>query len=163
MADFDSTISFTITELVATFHDAILALKPVADRARLSWRDAEAYDDWERLVETAFDVFVRSPIFADSRNRSAQPLARYDFNNASYDALSWIEVVSKDESSPLALVRFESGDCDFQSMWLEDPQSNHGPLRRGANRLWSPETKFRFARRDVEFSVTFQDRVIPLE
>jgi hypothetical protein len=97
-------VSFEISELIATFRESILALMPVADRALLSWRDEDAHDDWERLVESAFVVFVQSPIFLDPANRTALPLARYDFDIPTYRSSSWIEVVPPDRSSGLALV-----------------------------------------------------------
>jgi hypothetical protein len=152
-----------VSELIATFREALLALRPVADMAQLSWRDEDSHDDWERLAESAFDVFVRAPIFSDPENRSAQPLARYDFNIRSYEALSWIDVESEHGGDGLALVRFEARDGRFLSMWLEDPLVDQGSSRRGENRLWTPEVTFRFARRVAGSPVTFQRVVTPAE
>ncbi|WP_291036492.1 hypothetical protein [Herbiconiux sp.] len=156
-------VSFEISELIATFRESILTLMPVADRALLSWRDEDAHDDWERLVESAFHVFVQSPISLDPAHRTALPLARYDFNIPTYKHSSWIEVVSADRPSGLALVRFEAGAGDFRTMWLADPRAAGYPSPQGESREWSPDVKFRFARRDRRAGISLHDAVTPIE
>lgn len=156
-------ISFEIGELIATFRDAVLSLIPAAERAHLSWRDEDTHDDWERLVDMAFRVFVESPIFLDPANRRAAPLARYDFDLPTYDSLSWIEVESSEGRGGLALVRFEAGEGDFRAMWLAETRSSRHSVAGGERRLWSPDVKFRFARRDRRSGVSLHDVVTPAE
>jgi hypothetical protein len=162
VAESQEGLSFEVSELIATFRDSLLSLSPVADRARLSWRDEDAHDDWERLVETAFDVFVKAPIFSDPANRAALPLDRYDFHLANYGASSWIEVESADRRSGLAFVRFEAGEGDFRTMWLADPNPTEGALSGEAQR-WSSDTRFRFARRDRKDGLSLHSAVTPAE
>ena len=46
------------TELVSIFRRALVALIPVAEAARIPWRDADAYDDWDEIARVLFNQIV---------------------------------------------------------------------------------------------------------
>ena len=54
MTDGDRYIA-TVDELFGTFRGALLAILPMADRAKMNFRDEETHRDWERLAECSFD------------------------------------------------------------------------------------------------------------
>lgn len=87
----------SIDELLITFRRSLQALVPMAESARISWRDSDTHIDWENVAEALYDAFVAGPIRLD-RHRKGKvcELARYDFDIPSYVSSSWIEVDRKD-------------------------------------------------------------------
>ena len=114
----EDTPSFSICELVLQFREALSALTPIAERAHLSWRDEDTHDDWERLAERLWDVFVRSPIYADPRTKDAAPLLRYDFSVSSYAENSWIECTLVDSVATYSLLRLSTRTTAFDTLEL---------------------------------------------
>jgi hypothetical protein len=83
----------SISELMEMFRDALLALIPVAERAKMNWRDTDTHIDWERMSSCAFMSFVRGPITSDLDWSSADaPLSSYDIDLDAYGETSWISV-----------------------------------------------------------------------
>lgn len=93
---------------------------PIAERAKINYRDEETHRDWERLAESLFDAFVRSPIESD-RNVTGRelPLARYDIDSADYLATSWL---ASNSELPYAgaVVRLLSQDAPFDTVQVVD-------------------------------------------
>jgi len=48
----------TVEELVRIFRDALAAIGPVLERARIHSDDLRAYDDWDQIARTLFDTIV---------------------------------------------------------------------------------------------------------
>ena len=94
----DDSYRATVAELFDNFRGALLAVLPIADRAMINYRDEQMHRDWERLAESLFDAFVRSPIGADRVAVGRElPLARYDIDLDDYLTVSWLAV---DAGSP---------------------------------------------------------------
>jgi hypothetical protein len=82
----------SVTELLAIFHDALAVLVPIADRARIRWRDGEAYDDWDSIGSALFEnVVVRSIKNSNVQLRQAE-FAPYDTLIRSYRRVAFISV-----------------------------------------------------------------------
>lgn len=132
MIETDDIYRATISELFDNFRHALLAILPMADQARINYRDEETHRDWERLAECLFDVFVRSPIDSDrSATGSELPLARYDIDLGDYRTMSWLAI---DAASPYrgAVVRFLSQGSPFDTLQVVDidPVTLHAGARR---------------------------------
>lgn len=121
MADLDDDIyRSTITALFENFRCALLALLPMADRAKINFRDEETHRDWERLAQNIFDVFVGAPIDADRAATSRDlPLARYDLDLSDYLGVSWI-TASPQAPHNAAVVRLLSKDAPFDTVQVVD-------------------------------------------
>jgi hypothetical protein len=120
MTEMDDVYRATIGELVDNFRRALLAILPVADRAKINYRDDETHRDWERLAGSLFDVFVRSPIDSDrSAGGCELPLAKYDIDIDDYLAVSWL---ASDSESPHrgAVIRFLSQGAPFDTVQVVD-------------------------------------------
>lgn len=103
----------TANALLANLRDALSALVPVAERARISWREGEAYDDWDDLASCVYDVLVSRTIAADvGAGREALPLAPYDMRLPSYAEHSAI-AARTDDGSVLLFNRLLAGEGDF--------------------------------------------------
>jgi hypothetical protein len=158
----DDVLNAAIDELMSTFRAALLALAPVADRAKLGWGDNETHPDWERLAACAFDVFVRSPISMD-RDRGAldAPLALYDIDIDAYGAASWIGVGDSIQSGP-AMIRLLSSVSPFDTVQVVNIDLATGlPAERGLVR-WE-DARFFLVRRSENGSLVCVTTVIAEE
>jgi hypothetical protein len=120
MAEADDVYQATVGELFDNFRRALLALLPIADQAMINYRDEETHPDWERLAESMFDAFVRSPIDCDRAVVGRElRLARYDIDLDDYLAVSWL---ASDAESPHrgAVVRFLSQGAPFDTVQVVD-------------------------------------------
>jgi hypothetical protein len=107
--------SVTVANAVEGFRSGLMALTPSAELAGIPWRNEEAYDEWDRIAESLFDVFIGAPIRLDANARpDALPLLHYDFGRQDLLAASWLELDVADERESLALLSFLSGDRPFE-------------------------------------------------
>jgi hypothetical protein len=55
----------SVHDLMLNFRDALTALTPFMDKAKIGWRDVEAYDDWDEISQCLYqDMVVRSIQFS---------------------------------------------------------------------------------------------------
>jgi hypothetical protein len=111
----------TLDELMAIFRDGLIALVPIAERARIAWHDAEAYDDWDRIAEAVFQSVVVDAIENSNAGPLQRPLAKYGFVGQPHAAMSVIQVAhaSMGVSSDLAFIDFGSNDTPFDTVRAE--------------------------------------------
>jgi hypothetical protein len=85
----------SVDELIDVFRQGLLALIPVAERAQVTWRYPDAYDDWD-------EFYIRS-----------------------YAEFSWIEFDSPDAGDSAAFVGLRSDAEPFDTLYLVqvDPES----------------------------------------
>ena len=72
----------TVTVLVRNFAEACRLLVPHLDRALVPWRDADQYDNWDRIAEALFCSLVLEPCAFRAVQEGAVPdlrIARYGF------------------------------------------------------------------------------------
>lgn len=120
MTEVSDVYRATIDELFDNFRQALLAIAPIANRAMINSGDHETHRDWERLAESMFDAFVRSPIETDrGATGDALPLTRYDIDIDDYLGASWL---ASNVSSPHkgAVVRFLSQGSAFDTVQVVD-------------------------------------------
>jgi hypothetical protein len=132
MTEADDVYGATVAELFDNFRGALSAILPVAERAKINYADEGTHRDWERLAESMFDAFVRSPIDSDrAANGSELPLARYDIDVDEYLAVSWL---ASDADSPYdgAVIRLLSQGAPFDTVQVVDIDSV--TLRAGRRR-----------------------------
>lgn len=71
------TWTTTIGELVRIFHDALAAVAPILERARIHSDELRAYDDWDEIAQALFEnVVVRSIRWSQEANHDID-LGRY--------------------------------------------------------------------------------------
>ncbi len=120
MTDADDVYQATVGELFDNFRRALLAILPIAERAQINYRDEQTHRDWERLAESMFDAFIRSPIDSDRAATGRElPLARYDIDVDDYLALSWL-AANADSPHRGAVIRFLSKAAPFDTVQVVD-------------------------------------------
>jgi hypothetical protein len=115
------SLDTTVTHLIAMFRDAIRALVPIMDRAHITWKEHEAYDQWDAIVSVLYERLVIEPIrwgLGDGEVPLAEEilrLPRYDFFVDDYSNRSFIELTPSQRSQrfPNAFLRFVSDSDPF--------------------------------------------------
>jgi hypothetical protein len=101
--DLSTNWRVTITEVIGIFRDALCALVPHAERARMPWRESEAYDDWDRIARALFESFVldtlRWGLPGDKGHLLRMPT--YDVGVENYSGWSTLALSSSSGRSPL--------------------------------------------------------------
>lgn len=143
----EDSLRCSLTDLLSTFRDALIALLPTAERLLLETGDGRQHRDWERLAETLFDVCVRGPIESDAaRDEGEFSLPRYDIDVATYATSSWISVAGETSGARAALIRLltDLRPFDCVQVAILDPDSLV-PIERVL--LPFAEVEFAFVRR----------------
>ncbi len=81
--------TFAMAELIVIFRASLIALIPVAERARITWQGAEVYDPWETIERALFASIVGS-IIENARPSPFCPLPKYGITHRGYADLSFI-------------------------------------------------------------------------
>lgn len=86
----------TVLDAILNFRGALLALIPAFEKANLSWKRSDAYDEWDTVASALFDSLVASVL----KWRLPAPLGesfrlcKYDLLLPLYGDVSTIEVAS---------------------------------------------------------------------
>ena len=80
---------FAVAELVTIFRASLVALIPVAERARITWQGPEVYDPWEE-IERALFVSIVGSVVSNARPFPPCALPKYGIALQSYADRSFI-------------------------------------------------------------------------
>lgn len=135
----------SVTEVVGLFRDALIALIPSLQRARLPWRDGEASDDFDALAQAAYDTYVLSALrFGLTTDEEAIHVPPWDLHVTTYAESDWIEVITNDTAErPLALVGFKTRDTPYDTVTTQ-PLTAAGECRGESVHIPFEDTRFRF-------------------
>ena len=103
----------SVNELTLIFRDALLALIPIADRARMQWREPKNYDDWDSIAQSLFQSIVVSSLAHAGPLQPSYELPKYDVRIANYSENSFLSTSAC--PTDLAFVCFETGQSPFDS------------------------------------------------
>lgn len=84
------TWNTSTTEILTIFRDAILALIPTFEKAKIAWKEGEAYDDFDNIVEALYSNIVCSSLTGEVASQYNMPryCGRYNY----YASMDFIEV-----------------------------------------------------------------------
>ena len=74
----------SVSEMMSIFRDGLLAVLPIAERARIPWSDERAYDDWETIAGGLYDAIVRMSL-SHSEECKDCTVAKYGFGPGDRD------------------------------------------------------------------------------
>lgn len=154
--------SYSITGLLTAFRRAPVALTPTADAVGVTWKDEDAYDEWDRVENVLFDVYVASAVRGDvAQFGSSQPFAEYGSGRIRYLRRSWFEVLVPQDPGPLALVRLSSA-CGFGEIRVVRLDSRDEVC---AELIvpWTPQLRFVARLRSPDGQLTRVEVVAPTE
>ncbi|WP_234683282.1 hypothetical protein [Bradyrhizobium monzae] len=104
--------STSVDELVRTFRAGLIALIPIAERARMQWKEPNNYDDWDLISAVLFESIVSRSLAESSEWNRFDAILGYDNRTASYLEGSFL--AAKDEPS-CAFVCFETDSSPFDT------------------------------------------------
>jgi hypothetical protein len=105
----------SVTELLGIFRGALLAIIPWIEKAKIKWKEGEAYDDWDNIAESIYQNIVCSSLKGDVTSR--YPIAKYNFHYENYSAIDFIQVKSECYSHKiLAFVAFQSHSSPLDTL-----------------------------------------------
>lgn len=103
----------SVNGLAGLFRDALLALVPIAERARMAWREPDAYDDWDHICEAIFTSLVIGSIENAEGLGGIGRLPNYDEPLSSYSDRSF--VTNANSAGRLAFLRFDTLALPFDT------------------------------------------------
>lgn len=90
----NSNENVSITFLVASFRNALLAIRPICEQVGIPWRRVDAYDDWDRICTSLYDSLVRQPICFGALNSDRLDCVHpYDVVKDNYSESGIVEVL----------------------------------------------------------------------
>lgn len=108
-----------ITDTIKNFKNALVALVPIFEDAKIIWKD-EPYDDFEGIAESLFDWLVKYK--AENIINQSQHInlvfPNYGFFYKNYSKMSYIEVDSDDNrNSNLVFVYLTTKNKPFDTIY----------------------------------------------
>jgi hypothetical protein len=150
----DERWSTSVNDLASIFRDALSALVPIAERARMPWREPNNYDDWDAITEALFKSLVINSLEHANEWNAFSELPRYDLVIEKYAQKSFLTV--SPNPGGLAFVRFETELSPFDTAVFA--RLNVSGEVMGTERLPIDEIRFVLAGRSAN-SITVVDRV----
>jgi hypothetical protein len=130
-------------ELAFIFHDALIALAPIAERARMSWQEPNNYDDWDSMAAAIYKSIVIGSLGHAAEWENFDALPEYDERISSYSDNSFLTAL--EDKRTLAFVCFETISTPFDTC-LFARLNNEGEVLASERRSFS-ETRLLLAGR----------------
>jgi hypothetical protein len=109
--------STSVNQLTHIFHDAILALVPAMDKAGITWKNEQAYDDWDEICSVLYKNILLNAIIFSFGEFKIESIAGYGFVYKHYQNQSFISVECKNsEYEMLAFVEFRTSHIPFDTV-----------------------------------------------
>ena len=105
----------SVDDLMRIFRDALVAILPSLERAKIHWHKSDAYDQWDHIAETLFQEIVVDTIRWGVNDFEAK-VPRYDFTYSDYSAFSFASVSRRgtvEAGNLLAFLNFDPNDDTF--------------------------------------------------
>jgi hypothetical protein len=103
----------SVNELAFIFRDALRALIPIAERARLHWKEPNNYDDWDSIAAAIYGSIVISSLEFAIEWHKFDAIPKYRKRIASYSHSSFLTPV--DKPGAIAFVCFETRSEPFDT------------------------------------------------
>lgn len=105
----------TVTDLLVIFQGALISIIPWLEKAKIKWKDEEAYDDWDNIAESLFKNIVCSSLTGEILPEYS--IAKYNFKNDNYSTINFIEVKNNDNSeNKFVFIAFQSNSYPLDSI-----------------------------------------------
>ena len=122
--------TFAMSDLIGIFREGLVALIPVAERARIAWHGPRVYDPWEGIEAALFASLVTSVV--DNAVPSLRTLPRYgSLGHRSYADLSFVtERAARLRGERLVFLRLTTVQEPFDTICLRDVGDDFIPTGR---------------------------------
>jgi hypothetical protein len=103
----------SVNEPVQIFRAGLIALIPIADRARMPWREPDSYDDWDSIAAAMYEAIVLRSLEWSSEWDKFDGVQKYDLRTDGYSDRSFL--TAKDDPGACAFVCFETESSPFDT------------------------------------------------
>jgi hypothetical protein len=117
-----------VQELMQLANEGLRLLRPLAEKARIPWREPDAYDDWERLSTAVYHSFVLSSLEYAVEAKGCAPWIGYDKWIRSYADFSFLSL--KADPGRSAFVAFDTDREPFDTAVVADLDPSWNVLAR---------------------------------
>jgi hypothetical protein len=131
---------------------------PIAEHVHLSWREPNAYDDWDRICAAIYQSIVIDSIAHAQEIKESAPLTSYDVRITSYKNNSFI--CNSALRGKSAFVAFETKDSPFDQSLFALLDENFAVAEYG--RIPTEEVRFLFCSRLEAGGPDFHDAITVL-
>jgi len=127
------------TSVSQTMHiaqEALRALVPIVEKARMKWREPDNYDDWDLIASAIVRSIVSMSVENCLEFARASPIIDYDMRADNYSQFSFITDLASAKS--LAFVSFVTDREPFDACLFAELDENQrvlGELRRAFNEV----------------------------
>jgi hypothetical protein len=105
----------SVNELMGIFRGSLLSLIPWLEKARINWKEGEAYDEFDNIAESLYKNIVCSSLFGETLDE--YPIANYDLIYKDYSELNFVRVLSNvHKDKLLAFISLQSVNNTFDSV-----------------------------------------------
>jgi hypothetical protein len=110
-----NTLKTSVNELLAILRGALLSIIPWIEKAKIKWKEGEAYDDWDNIAESLYKNIVCSSLTGEVASNYS--IAKYNFQYEDYSSIDFIEVRSKGYSEKkFAFIAFQSNSSPLDTL-----------------------------------------------
>lgn len=108
-------LKISVNELLAILRGALLSIIPWIEKAKIKWKEGEAYDDWDNIADTLYKNIVCSSLTGEVA--SDYSIAKYNLQYENYTSIDFIEVRSKGYSeNKFAFIAFQSNSSPLDTI-----------------------------------------------
>lgn len=108
--------TFGVSDIIGVFRAGLVALVPIAERARIAWRGPAVYDPWEGIEQALFASIVAS-VSDNAAPDRPRPLPRYGLVHGSYADLSFFtERAARLRGERLVFLKLTTAEEPFDTM-----------------------------------------------
>lgn len=105
----------SINELLSIFRGALIAIIPWLEKAKIKWKEGEAYDDWDNIAESLYRNIVCSSLTGEVAPEYS--IAKYNFHYEDYSFTDFIQVRSGSYlDKNFVFVSFQSNSSPFDAV-----------------------------------------------
>lgn len=124
----NNTWKTTVSELLEIFRGAIIAIIPWVEKAKISWKEGESYDDWDNIVSSLFENIVYASLTENISDKYSLP--KYDLQYEDYLDRDFILIRSrKFPNNNFAFISYNTKSSNLSTINAAELDDNYSTIR----------------------------------
>jgi hypothetical protein len=95
----------SVNEAVRIFREGLLALIPVAKKAKMAWTEPDSYDDWDVIAEALYESIVIRSLTSSTQWDDFEEIPKFDHRISDYSNRSYIFLAEIGAQKPFVCFR----------------------------------------------------------
>ena len=145
----------SVTELLVIFRGALLSIIPWIEKAKIRWKEGEAYDDWDNIAEALYNNIVCSSLAGEVA--SVYTIAKYNFLYEDYNFVDFIGMECKSNlEKKFVFMAFQSDSSPFDSIKAAELDNSNAVIK--VTTLKFDDLKFAFVK-NIDGRIEVMDEI----